>query len=88
MREIGFSCTLRQYQEKDQRKLMTQRLRAEIMLRDNFTCQKCGKQMLDEVGLHIDHIIPVSKGGKTVASNLQVLCSKCNGRKSNQLNDF
>ena len=41
----------------------------------------CGKYMPDEVGLHIDHIIPVAKGGKTVPSNLQVLCSKCNGNK-------
>ena len=43
------------------------------------------RYMPDEVGLHIDHIIPVSKGGKTVASNLQVLCSKCTGSKSNKL---
>lgn len=53
------------------------------MRRDNYTCQICGKYMPDEVGLHIDHIIPVSKGGKSIASNLQVLCSKCNGHKSN-----
>lgn len=64
---------------------MTRSLREQIMKRDNYTCQLCGKYMPDEVGLHIDHIIPVSKGGKTVASNLQVLCSKCNGSKSNKL---
>lgn len=52
-----------------------------IAERDNYTCQNCGKYMPDGVGLHIDHIIPVIKGGKTVESNLQVLCSKCNGRK-------
>ena len=51
------------------------------MIRDNYTCQICGKYMPDGVGLHIDHIIPVSKGGKSVESNLQVLCSKCNGSK-------
>ena len=39
----------------------------------------------DEVGLEIDHIIPVSKGGKTTPDNLQVLCSKCNRRKSNKI---
>ena len=37
---------------------MTKALRKEIMLRDNYTCQICGKYMPDEVGLHIDHIIP------------------------------
>ena len=40
--------------------------------------------MPDEVGLHIDHIVPIAKGGKTVKSNLQVLCSKCNGKKSSK----
>ena len=83
LRDIGFECTLNEYHSKNQRKLMTKALRKQIMIRDNYTCQICGKYMPDEVGLHIDHIIPVSKGGKTVASNLQVLCSRCNGRKSN-----
>lgn len=32
----------------------------------------------------LDDIIPISKDGKTVASDLQVLCSKCNGRKGNK----
>ena len=84
LEEINFECTLNQYHSKNQRKLMTKALRNKIMKRDNYTCQKCGKYMPDEIGLHIDHIIPISKGGKTVESNLQVLCSKCNGHKSNR----
>ena len=82
--EIRFECNLSQYHSKNQRKLMTPKLRREIAERDGYTCQNCGKYMPDGVGLHIDHIIPVSKGGKTVPSNLQVLCSKCNGRKGNR----
>jgi len=35
------------------------------------------------VELHVDHIFPWSKGGETVFENLQTLCSKCNGGKSN-----
>lgn len=83
--DIGFECTLRAYHSKNQRKLATRELRQRIMIRDNYTCQLCGKYMPDEVGLQIDHIIPVAKGGKTVASNLRVLCSKCNGSKSDKM---
>lgn len=77
--------TLSDYHSKNQRKLATRKLREKIMVRDNYTCQICGKYMPDEVGLQVDHIIPVAKGGKTVESNLRVLCSKCNGRKSDKL---
>lgn len=80
--EIEFACTLAEYNSKEQRKLMTAELREKIARRDDYTCQICGKYMPDGVGLHIDHIIPIKKGGKTVPSNLQVLCSKCNGKKS------
>ena len=78
LEHINHECTLRDYHCQNQRKRMTRELRKEIMIRDNYTCQQCGKYMPDEVGLHIDHITPVSKGGKTIRSNLQVLCSKCN----------
>lgn len=84
LEKIGYECTLREYHSKNQRKLMTQELRRQIMERDDYTCQICGKYMPDEVGLHIDHIIPVSKGGKSVPSNLRVLCSKCNGSKGSK----
>lgn len=67
-----------------QRSRMTQALRKQIMERDHYTCQICGKFMPDRVGLEIDHIVPVSKGGKTEPNNLQVLCSICNKRKSNK----
>lgn len=84
LERINFETTLKQFQTNNQRKLMTKDLRKAIMERDNYTCQICGKYMPDGIGLQIDHIIPVSKGGKTIPSNLQVLCSKCNGKKSNK----
>ena len=84
LQDIGFECTLKEYNSSNQRKLMTKDLRNQVAVRDNFTCQRCGKYMPDGVGLHVDHIIPISKGGKSVISNLQVLCSKCNGSKSNK----
>lgn len=84
LKAINYECTLKEYNSKNQRKLMTKELRQQIITRDNYTCQLCGKYMPDEVGLHIDHIVPISRGSKTVPSNLQVLCSKCNGSKSNK----
>ena len=62
-------------------------LKWEILSRDNITCVKCGRSPNTEKGvsLHVDHIIPVSKGGKTEYSNLQTLCSDCNLGKGAKL---
>lgn len=85
LEEINFETTLSKYNSNNQRKLLTPKLKNKIKERDNYTCQLCGKYMPDEIGLHIDHIVPISKGGKTVESNLQVLCSRCNAEKSNKV---
>jgi 5-methylcytosine-specific restriction endonuclease McrA len=39
----------------------------------------------DGVTLHVDHIVPVSRGGLTLDDNLQTLCQECNLGKSNRL---
>ena len=72
---------------KEQRTLMTKKLRELIKTRDNFTCCNCGNSIQYEPNLllEIDHIIPVSKGGTTTEENLQTLCWKCNRAKSNKL---
>ena len=87
LKQINFECTLKEYYSRNQRSLMTKALRDEIAARDHYTCRICGKYMPDGVGLQIDHVIPIAKGGKSVPSNLQVLCSKCNGRKSDSLRE-
>lgn len=81
LKEHDFSVTYNNFNKEDQRKALTKELKEKIKIRDNYTCQLCGKYMPDEVGLHIDHIIPIVKGGKSIPSNLRVLCSKCNGKK-------
>ncbi len=72
---------------KEQRTLMTKKLREFIKTRDNHTCCTCGNSTNAEPNLllEIDHIIPVSKGGLTEESNLQTLCWKCNRSKSNKI---
>ena len=56
-------------------------LRAEVLLRDGARCRRCRSA----VNLEIDHIVPLSKGGKTEQANLQTLCRRCNRRKWRKL---
>jgi len=56
------------------------RLRYKVLVSDNFKCRICGSSPATspDVQLHIDHIIPWSKGGPTSFDNLRTLCSGCN----------
>jgi len=60
---------------------VSKRLRFEILRRDNNACKVCGRTP-PEVKLHVDHVVPVALGGGNEPSNLQTLCSDCNGGKS------
>lgn len=66
-----------QESRKQERNVMSYKLRWEILKRDDFKCVICGTN--DR--LEIDHIIAVSQGGKTTTSNLQTLCFPCNRGK-------
>jgi len=62
-------------------------LRVRVLSRDNFRCVFCGKSPATDIGvkLHIDHVIPFTKGGANVLSNLRTLCQECNLGKSDTL---
>ena len=62
----------------------SERMRWIVMKRDNFKCCACGSSPAKDpsIELHIDHIIPWSKGGETEMDNMQTLCSNCNLGKS------
>jgi hypothetical protein len=72
---------------KEQRNLLTKKLRDKIKMRDNFTCCTCGNSIYKEKNLllEIDHIVPISKGGYTIEENLQTLCWKCNRSKGSKI---
>lgn len=72
---------------KEQRAMMTAKLRMYIKQRDNFTCCQCGNSTSSEPNLllEVDHIIPIAKGGLTQEDNLQTLCWKCNRSKGAKL---
>jgi 5-methylcytosine-specific restriction endonuclease McrA len=48
---------------------------------DAYVCAQCGQQETDRRAVHIDHVVPVARGGSNAADNLRVLCAGCNLRK-------
>jgi hypothetical protein len=66
------------------RQSISKGLRFEVFKRDSFRCQYCGRSAPDVI-LEIDHILPVSQGGKNELLNLVTSCRDCNRGKSNKL---
>jgi hypothetical protein len=60
------------------------RLRFQVLARDSFTCQYCGRKAPDVI-LQIDHIFPKSKGGLNNIKNFKTACADCNMGKSDFL---
>lgn len=47
-----------------------------------YHCAACGFKSKSRMPFQVDHIVPMSKGGKSVPENLQILCRMCNGFKA------
>ena len=58
--------------------------RKNIIARDEYTCQYCGKS---KSPLTIDHVIPKGKGGQDTWENLVVACKPCNQKKGDRTPD-
>lgn len=94
--EYGFNGTIKvindckfkwkdRYTPKPKRnRRISGKVRQNVLMRDNYTCQICGATVKDGAKLEIDHIIPKSKGGSDNENNLQVLCRQCNREKHNR----
>ena len=50
----------------------------------NHCCALCGFKDRSRASFHVDHIIAMNNGGKSVVENLQILCRSCNARKSDK----
>jgi hypothetical protein len=64
-----------------ERRKISKEVRHAIWIRDAGKCTECGA--VDY--LEFDHIIPVSKGGSNSSQNIQLLCRRCNGKKSDRI---
>jgi 5-methylcytosine-specific restriction endonuclease McrA len=51
-----------------------------VLIRDNYTCQYCGKKFPVRQ-LTMDHVWPLSRGGRKSWKNIVTACQKCNQKK-------
>jgi len=50
----------------------------------NYHCACCGFTDRSRTSFHVDHIIAMNNGGKSILENLQILCHRCNGEKGDK----
>ena len=82
-RKVG-KLNLRTFDD-DEKRGAYERQTADAKAQGVSNCPECAKRGLADVydyeEMEGDHVVPWSKGGKTVPENLQMLCKKCNALK-------
>lgn len=69
---------------------LSRAVRCAVYLRGGFRCAYChmplaiGALLGNPRAATVDHVVPVSKGGRTVAHNLAPACARCNTRKGDK----
>lgn len=73
--------------QSEEKRNIPMKIRYRVLTRDSYKCALCGRSPATHVGvsLHIDHIVPFVKGGKTVLENLRTLCNECNWGKGSEV---
>ena len=70
--------------QKRQVRSIPSAVRYQVLARDRGRCVLCGASSDAGAALHVDHVMPKSRGGSDHPSNLQTLCQDCNAGKSNR----
>lgn len=55
-----------------------------LLLSQRFRCRHCFKAFVDKYDFTVDHVQPLSRGGRGSAENVQLLCLSCNCRKADR----
>lgn len=61
--------------------MLSNRMRFDVLVRDGFKCRYCGAGP-QQSALTVDHVVPLSSGGRNEPSNLVTACYDCNIGKS------
>lgn len=81
--EAGYASAIGTVQFVYVKGKIPEEMRKTVIQRDGGRCVECGSSKR----ICVDHIIPESKGGLTVESNLQAMCRPCNSEKHDSLKD-
>jgi 5-methylcytosine-specific restriction endonuclease McrA len=68
--------------EYEKRKTGIRYSKHNVFLRDGYVCQYCGDDVSKKTAT-LDHVLPVSHGGKTTFENTVTACGPCNANKGN-----
>lgn len=68
--------------EYEKRKTSIRYSKHNVFLRDGYECQYCGTDVSRKTAT-LDHVLPVSHGGKTTFENTTTACADCNANKGN-----
>ena len=68
--------------EYEKRKTAIRYSKHNVFLGDGYTCQYCGDDVSRKTAT-LDHVLPVSHGGKTTFENTVCACATCNANKGN-----
>lgn len=80
---IGMPAVVRLLAPIPHKKKAVKFSRVNLYTRDGYQCQYCGVKK-GPSGLNYDHVVPRSKGGKSVWENLVASCIPCNTRKGHR----
>lgn len=76
--EVTELVTWREFVVDIGRTTIPKRVRQAVEARDGRVCRLCGGEIPVSESVHLDHIIPFSRGGADTVDNLQVAHARCN----------
>ena len=75
------NSTIRLVSNKQKTELaLRAKLKRELIEENGEVCRTCNDVNRDWRGISLSHIIPLSRGGKTVKENVELLCSRCHDK--------
>jgi hypothetical protein len=73
--------TVTEHQDELPARYISREIRQRVWQRYGGRCAECGSDQY----LEFDHIIPVAKGGSNSEENVELLCRRCNSKKSDKI---